>query len=171
MIARGRVEDMIAQQLAEIFVAVNAAEVEENVDVEKVLRIRGRDPVGEIPLPDGQRLTPLRIHRHHLAATERKTRFVERRANGLAELEKIGGHVSGIGFVDIGIQDGIVLISGQGLLAAAFAAEGEKYEIAGRRTRFLDREREHAPDRGVVDCRQRVRDVPHPGAAFDDHGH
>ena len=69
LVALGVGADALLELVDQAYIAVHAAQVEEDVGVHQGLLFRHRDPAVEIPLPDRQWLAPLRVRCHDIART------------------------------------------------------------------------------------------------------
>ena len=105
---------------------MQAAEVEEDAAVEQRLRVAAVDPVGEQPRPVRERAAPLRIARHDAALAQRKA------GERQPLVDRIGKAQHRVAIDRFAVDQPVVLVGGDRLLAAAFAAEREPAP-AGRR--------------------------------------
>ena len=105
------------QRIAEAGVAVHGAHVEEDVDIEHVLRTRPYDPFGNAVPPQIERAAPFRVPGHDAALAERDAGRVERRGDLFAETCEpavlVTARLAG------GEDDGVVLVGGEQAFAAA----------------------------------------------------
>ena len=171
---------VLTQFLCQLFTAKERTKIEKDQGPEDRFRRRVRDPGGKIVLPCFERLAPPRIARHIVGRAEGKAALDQ----AVPYKDRVLGE---IGFRPllllrrsrVRVDDGIVLVRLEGLLLAAFAAEGYPAERHRRAPHLLFRDLEHFADHAVVQFRYDPGDVAglcaflqqEPHHPVDLHGH
>ena len=140
----GVFEEFVADRV----VAVDGPHVEDDVDVEQILRPRAAHPFGDARLPQIERAAELGILRHDAALAVGHAGGVEEVGEAPAELGKPA--VLGAAGLARGEDDGVVLVGGEQALAAAARAEHEQAPWAGRGAQTLCRHRVFREDGGAA---------------------
>ena len=165
LLARGVAGDVAAQLLGEFLVAESGPEVEEDRGVEHFLGFRNHDPAFEMVAPDSVRLPPLRVRSHDPALAGRiaaEHQMVDGAFAKGREIDVCGAPQDVV--AEILVDQGIVLVRGDGLLPSAFAAHEQPAEGRGRRSHFLEQQLQQLFQDQVVDDGDHPGDVPGAGA-------
>ncbi len=150
--------------------AEDRAQVEEDREVEQLLRLGLGDPLAEELLPGRERVAPSGVLGHHVAPTERVAGGVE-----------LGRHLPSEGREPcacavwlrlIREDDGVVLVGEEGLLLTALAAHADEAERARLGRQLGERELDQPARCGVTHRRELPGDVagvhPHLDSRRDD---
>lgn len=158
-VAAGHREQPVAQPVGDLLVAVEDPEVEEDGGVEQRLGVGFADPLAELLAPFVVGEAQLRVAGHDVALAQREAAGGEVVVHVLGKLEQAQLEGFLVGPFGQHVDDPVVLVGGEGLLVAAFGAEGEPGVFDAVQVVAVEVELEDAAGEGVVEGRDELGEL------------